>query len=299
MDSDQIARIKPGSVLFNRFEVIRRLGVGSFGAVFETIDGECGLRVAIKLELKKYGRDEKGETIFREAEVMEAMQGVDHFLQYFGRGKQCNCHYIIMELASKSVAKLLQQCPMKKFSLSTSAYFAYNFVEALKEFHKAGFLHRDVKPGNFIIKRIKNILKIYLIDFGSVKPIENYCETLRSHNQVPFVGTINYASPNVHRGRPYGCVDDMISAFYSFLKINTGTLPWSRHLRKALVEKKLSIQPTELIGCKPKSVYQIYEKLCSLTCNDVIDYEWFIDKFKSLITSDRSPLDEIFECLTD
>ncbi|KAL1237484.1 Tau-tubulin kinase 1 [Trichinella pseudospiralis] len=299
MDSDQIARIKPGSVLFNRFEVIRKLGAGSFGAVFEVIDGERGSRVAIKLEIKKNGGDEKGETFFKEVEILEAMQGVDHFLQYFGQGKHRNCHYIIMEAASKSVASLLQHSPRGKFSLSTSAYFAYNFVEALKEFHKAGFLHRDVKPGNFIIKRIEDTLNIYLIDFGSVKPIENYCGTSQSQNPVPFVGTLNYASPNVHRGRPYGCIDDMFSVFYSFLKINTGTLPWSGHLKKALVEKKVYIQSAELIGCKPRSVYQIYDKLCSLTCDDVIDYEWFIDKFKSLITSDQSPLSEIFECLAD
>ncbi|OUC47781.1 hypothetical protein D917_06663, partial [Trichinella nativa] len=68
---------------------------------------------------------------------MEAMQGVHHFLEYYGCGKQHACHYIVMELADASVAKLLQRSEMGKFSLSTSAYFAYNFVEALKKLHKA------------------------------------------------------------------------------------------------------------------------------------------------------------------
>ncbi|KRY55698.1 Tau-tubulin kinase 1 [Trichinella britovi] len=298
MDRGQLAEIQPGSVLFSRFEIVRKLGVGSFGAVFEAIDKGSGQRVAVKLELKKYGRYGKKEAILKEAKVIEAMQGVHHFLEYYGCGKQYDCHYIVMELADASVAKLLQRSEMGKFSLSTSAYFAYNFVEALKELHKAGFIHRDVKPANFVVKRIGMILKVYLTDFGTAKRIENYRETVKLQSKVPFVGSTNYSSPNVHMGKPYGPVDDLFSVFYSFLKISTGTLPWCGRLKSIVAIQKFCISPTELIGCKPETVYQIYEKLRSLTYDDELDYDWFIDKFKSLMISDLSPIEEIFESFT-
>ncbi|KRX14661.1 Tau-tubulin kinase 1, partial [Trichinella nelsoni] len=298
MDSGQLAEIQPGSVLFSRFEMVRKLGAGSFGAVFETIDERSGQRVAVKLELKKYGRYRKGETILKEAKVMEAMQGVHHFLEYYGCGKQYDCHYLVMELADASVAKLLQRSEMGKFSLSTSAYFAYNFVEAVKELHKAGFLHRDIKPANFLVKRIGTVLNVYLTDFGTAKSIENDSETVKPQSKVPFVGSINYSSPNVHMGKPYGPIDDLYGVFYSFLKISSGTLPWCGRFKSLVAVQKFCISPTELIGCKPETVYQIYEKLRSLTYDDALDYDWFIDKFKSLMISDLSPLEEIIASFT-
>ncbi|OUC41814.1 hypothetical protein D917_10674 [Trichinella nativa] len=99
-------------------------------------------------------------------------------------------------------------------------------------------------------------------------------------------------------GKPYSPVDDLFSVFYSFLKISTGTLPWCGRLKSIVAIQKFCISPTELIGCKPETVYQIYEKLRSLNYDDELDYDWFIDKFKSLMISDLSPIEEIFESFT-
>ncbi|KRY16455.1 Tau-tubulin kinase 1 [Trichinella patagoniensis] len=98
-------------------------------------------------------------------------------------------------------------------------------------------------------------------------------------------GTLTYASTNVHERKPYGRHDDLLSMFYTFLEISSGKLPWAEDgNEEAVALKKWKTTPEMLIGRKPEAAYQIYSKLQSLTYKDSIDYKWFKDKFRSMIT---------------
>ncbi|KRX23431.1 Tau-tubulin kinase 1, partial [Trichinella nelsoni] len=160
--------LKTKTRVFKRFEIIKKLGDGAFGTVYEAYDCENKNQVAIKIEVKR----RKFSTVQKEAEILMKMQGNSHVLQYLGSGVENNYNYLLMEVAGKSVHDLLQRAPGKKFSLPVAAEFGYNFVEALEELHNVGYLHRDVNPGNFVLKNAENLLRICIIDFGVAIKIE-------------------------------------------------------------------------------------------------------------------------------
>ncbi|KRY31750.1 Tau-tubulin kinase 1 [Trichinella spiralis] len=280
MDGGNVRNLKTKTRLFQRFEIIKKLGDGGFGAVYEAYDCKNKIQVAIKIEVKR----RKFSTVQKEAEILKNMQGNSHVLQYLGSGDENNYNYLLMEVAGESVLNLLQRAPGNKFPLPVAAEFGYNFVEALEEVHNAGYLHRDVKPGNFVLKNAANLPRICIIDFGVATKIENNDE-LENKSKIRFVGTLRYASPNVHKREPYGRHDDLLSMFYTFLEISSGELPWAGDDdEEVLAMKKWNMTPMMLIGRKPEAAYQIYRKLLSLTYKDSIDYEWFKDKFRSMIT---------------
>ncbi|KRZ73322.1 Tau-tubulin kinase 1 [Trichinella papuae] len=286
MDGDDIENLPTKYMLLNRFRIVKKLGSGGFGAVYEAYDCRHAIRVAIKVELKK----ENCSTVDKEAEILKNMQGNRHVLRYLGSGVQNNCNYLLMEIAGNSVSKLLHRLRGKKFPLSLAAQFGCGFVKALEEVHNAGYLHRDVKPSNFVLKKVENLLRVCIIDFGLAVKIENNDKAVKKKN-IEFVGTIKYASPNVHKRKPYGRNDDMLSMFYTFLEMTSG-LPWGEFdEEKVVAQKKYRIKPKTLIGSKPDAAYEIYCKLRSLTYKDTIDYDWFKDKFQSMITSNPADAD--------
>ncbi|KRX55942.1 Tau-tubulin kinase 1, partial [Trichinella sp. T9] len=238
--------------------------------------------IAIKIEVKR----RKFSTVQKEAEILKHMQGNRHVLQYLGSGNENNYNYLVMEVAGESVHQLLKRAQGNKFPLPVAAAFGYNFVEALEEVHNAGYLHKDVKAENFVLKYAENLLRICIIDFGVAEKIENNDE-LENKSKIGFVGTLTYASTNVHERKPYGRHDDLLSMFYTFLEISSGKLPWAEDdNEEAVALKKWKTTPEMLIGRKPEAAYQIYSKLQSLTYKDRIDYAWFKDKFRSMITNE-------------
>ncbi|KRY55745.1 Tau-tubulin kinase 1 [Trichinella britovi] len=288
MDGGDLRNLKTKTRVFQQFEIIKKLGNGGFGAVYEAYDCKNKIKVAIKIEVKR----RKFSTVQKEAEILKHMQGNRHVLQYLGSGDENNYNYLLMEVASESVHQLLKRAPGNKFPLPVAAEFGYNFVEALEEVHNAGYLHRDIKPGNFVLKNVENLLRICIIDFGVAEKIENNNE-LENKSKIHFVGTLTYASTNVHERKPYGRHDDLLSMFYTFLEISSGKLPWAEDdNEEAVALKKWKTTPEMLIGRKPEAVYQIYSKLQSLTYKDNIDYEWFKDKFRSMITDEAEAEDE-------
>ncbi|KAL1232791.1 Tau-tubulin kinase [Trichinella spiralis] len=140
MDGGNVRNLKTKTRLFQRFEIIKKLGDGGFGAVYEAYDCKNKIQVAIKIEVKR----RNFSTVQKEAEILKNMQGNSHVLQYLGSGDENNYNYLLMEVASESVLNLLQRAPGNKFPLPVAAEFGYNFVEALEEVHNAGYLHRDI-----------------------------------------------------------------------------------------------------------------------------------------------------------
>ena len=87
--------------------------------------------------------------------------------------------------------------------------------------HSKGILHRDIKPSNFVMGRPPRAGQVYLVDFGvATKHSMEYKEDL------PFVGTMRYASINVHLGVRSSWRDDMESLGYVLVYYLAGRLPW-------------------------------------------------------------------------
>ena len=96
--------------------------------------------------------------------------------------------------------------------------------------HNKCWLHRDLKPDNFLIGTGKNANTVYMIDFGVSKRYINLKTSnhiLYSENQS-LIGTISYASVNNHLGVEQSRRDDIESLGYVFINFFNGGLPWER-----------------------------------------------------------------------
>lgn len=90
-------------------------------------------------------------------------------------------------------------------------------LTGLRHLHEAGYLHRDVKPGNCCIGYY-NQSEVYVLDFGMTRPFRNADGTIRTAREYAgFRGTVRYASPNVHKRLETGPGDDLVSLLYAIV----------------------------------------------------------------------------------
>lgn len=100
-------------------------------------------------------------------------------------------------------------------------------LQRIEYVHHRHFLHRDIKPDNFLIGSGKRSNKVFIIDFGLAK---RYLQ--RDGTHIPYrdnknlTGTARYASINTHLGIEQGRRDDLESLGYVLMYFLRGSLPW-------------------------------------------------------------------------
>ncbi|PWU83520.1 putative casein kinase I [Trypanosoma cruzi] len=210
-----------------KFRLDRLLGKGGFGEVYAGVQVSTGEPVAVKLERNK-GRC----FLFHEARVMQDIQnsmpgrttpGIPE-LKYFGQ--EGDFRILIMSLLGPSLEDL--HAKLGRFSLKTTVMLADEMLSRLEFIHSVGYIHRDLKPDNYLLGVGRNVRHLYLIDLGlSVR----YRSTNGEHREMAtgksFVGTSRYASLRTHKGFSQSRRDDMEQLSYILIYLYRGHLPWS------------------------------------------------------------------------
>ncbi|KAK2944702.1 putative Tau-tubulin kinase 1 [Blattamonas nauphoetae] len=219
--------VQVGNIIHDKFQLIKRLGHGAFGDIFEAtyLSSNSKPSVAIKFESKKAVKS----VLNLEYYVLKKLQKLPYFAKYYVFGTYHDQLYLAMELLGPNLAELISKQPNKTFTYPTVLKIGAEMVKALKAMHSIQWVHRDIKPSNFVIGRGSHDLnRIYLIDFGLAKRThtengEEYPK--RSH--VGFRGTARYASLRAHRFKDLSRVDDLWSVLYCLYEFLIGKLPWN------------------------------------------------------------------------
>ena len=209
-------------IVFNKYKIIKRLGRGSFGYIY-LVEYQNKL-YAMKLEDTK-----KGYYILdKEIYLMSHLYGPRiPYVKSFG---QCGFYNVlVMELLGKSLEELKDMLPTKKMSIPCVCKLSYQMLQILEHIHSKSFLHRDVKPENFIMGVGPNSKFLYMIDFGFAKtyrdPITLAHKPMQKGEGI--AGTARFASINTLSGYIQSRRDDLESLGYVIVYIAKGTLPWA------------------------------------------------------------------------
>lgn len=190
--------------------------------------------VAIKLEPTKA----KHPQLFYEAKLYMALQGGVGIPTLHWCGQQGNYNIMVIDLLGPSLEDLFNYCK-RKFTVKTTIMLGDQIISRIEYIHSKNFIHRDVKPDNFLIGANKKKTQVYAIDFGLAKRFRDP----KTGNHIPYrdgkslTGTARYASINTHLGIEQSRRDDLESLGYVLVYFLLSELPWQGMKAKTMKEK--------------------------------------------------------------
>ncbi|XP_072541908.1 tau-tubulin kinase 2b isoform X2 [Salminus brasiliensis] len=223
---EQADILSVGNVVRERWRVIKKIGGGGFGEIYEVLDQLNQCSVALKVESAQQPK----QVLKMEVAVLKRLQGKDHVCRFVGCGRNDRFNYVVMELQGRNLADLRRTMSQGTFSVSTTLRLGRQILEAIESIHSVGFLHRDIKPSNFAMGRLASTCRTcYMLDFGLARQFTNSCQEVRPPRPVAgFRGTVRYASINAHKNKEMGRHDDLWSLFYMLVEFMVGQLPWRK-----------------------------------------------------------------------
>lgn len=243
---------------FGPYEVVRLLGKGGMGSVFEAVHATTGQRAAVKILNEQFSADPHFRARF-ESEI-EAMKQVVHpnIVQLYAFGEQDGKLFYVMEMVEgASLQDRIAQG--KRFTAYETAKIGVGICNALRMAHDRGIIHRDLKPAN-VMWDGGEIVK--LTDFGIAKLFGGSQLT----GEGGIIGTVEFMAPEQATGKPASVRSDLFSlgcVLFAMLSRRTPfaakTIPEILHN----VRYKEAPPVSDLVDGVPEPLEKLIEKLLS------------------------------------
>jgi eukaryotic-like serine/threonine-protein kinase len=269
---------KPQDEIAGRYRIERRLGAGGMSTVFLAQDTVLERPVAVKLLAEHLADDEAFVARFQREALSAARLQHPNVVQVFDYGldKGSHRHFIVMEFVDgPSCADLLRD--RKRLDVDETVGIVRDACHGLDYAHRAGVVHRDVKPGNLLISSESGATK--LADFGIAKAAEQ----TRITQVGSVLGTAAYLSPEQAHGDEAGPRSDTYSLGVCAYQLITGRLPheYGSLTELALKQREEPIEPISAL--RPEVPHELDQAIqVSLERDPEHRYETALDFARAL-----------------
>lgn len=299
MSSSSRSKVPANFVVGKRYQLSKQIGSGSFGEIFLGTSLTSGRRVAVKLEPVKapYPQLQYEAKLYK---LLAGEKGIPK-IRYFGQ--QDDYYVLVMELLGASLEDCFNYCS-RRFSVKTVLMLADQMLERLEFIHSRHFIHRDIKPDNFLVGTDTKAHVVYLIDFGLAKryrdPKTGTHIMYRQDKQL--TGTARYASINTHKGIEQARRDDIESLGYVLMYFLRGSLPWQgikaknkKQKYERIMEKKISTSIKDLCSGFPPEFEWFIAYARQLRFEEQPDYKLLRETLQGLFTRTGYTYDNVFD----
>lgn len=222
-----------------RYELIRVLGKGAMGLVYEGRDPNLDRRVAIKtIKVENLSEEAAAEYEVRFRTEARSAARLQHpnIVSVYDSDRDGDIAFLVMEfIAGDDLKHHLDKGEL--YSLEQSLTIMTDLLSALDYAHRQSIVHRDIKPANLLIETSG---RVKLTDFG-VARIQDSGETTRTQGSI--VGTLKYMSPEQVQGLPIDARADLFAAGIVLYQLLTGKRPFDGDTDFATIQQIVGHNP--------------------------------------------------------
>ncbi len=229
--SNKLKPLTEGSVLNNRYEIVRKIGGGGMGAVYLASDNNLGgvlraVKEMIQAHIEEEQQDKAINDFKRESMILSTLDhpAIPTIYDYFYDDKESRFYLVMKYISGGDLSSRLRSAPEGKIDEKCVTDWAIQIIDVLDYLHNqpSTIVYRDLKPSNIMIDG--NTARIMLIDFGIARSIHQ-----KEEKGVTAVGTMGYAPPELFSGNvePRSDIYSLGSTMFHLL---TGADPQSNPL---------------------------------------------------------------------
>jgi eukaryotic-like serine/threonine-protein kinase len=230
-----------------RYDIIRVLGKGAMGLVYEALDPNLNRRVAIKtIKVENLSEEAAAEYEARFKTEAHSAARLQHpnIVSVYDSDRHGDMAFLVMEFIQGEDLKHHLDAG-ERFSLEQSLAMMRELLSALEYAHRQSIVHRDVKPANLLIEADG---RVKLTDFG-VARIQDSGEVTRTQGSM--VGTLKYMSPEQVQGQPIDARADLFAVGIVLYQLLTGKRPFDGDTDFAIIQQIVNHTPAAPSSVNP------------------------------------------------
>ena len=279
------------------YRIVKKLGCGTFGTVYKAESKQDNEIYAIKIEKKS-----KNSRLRIEKKIYDLLKADVGFPKIHKLIPREYDNIFIMDYLGPSLEDLFEFCDYS-FSLKTILMIGLQIINRIESLHRVGYIHRDIKPDNFLIGTHSKKSRVYMIDLGLSK---KFLDTKKNHINIRydtnFTGSFRYSSIRNHKGIEQSRRDDLESIGYMLIFFLKKRLPW-----QGLKGSTKSKRSTNIFNVKNATSLEklcedipreflLYMKYCRiLSFKQDPDYNFLRDLLITLFKKEQYTMDLVYD----